>query len=146
MSWMLFVPTFRAVLELVGANPVYPFLMNLSVIVTLACFVAGLYYIRIADAARFRRWSGPVAVGSLAICAALVYYYLYIDLGQVTSELVGNVLAFLTSSAVVFAFWYTLCVPFLLGLFLALFVKSLGSLVGRHVRTTGPRTRTGTAG
>ena len=136
MNWVLFFPTFRAVLEVVGDNPVYRVLMNLSLIMTLASFVIGLNYVRIADASRFRRWSGAVAAGSLAVCIALVYYFLFTDLGQVNSELVGNVLAFLTSSAVVFAAWYCLCVPALLGIFLALFAKSLGAIAGGY-RTTG---------
>ena len=136
MSWMLFFPTFRAILETVGFSPVYAFLMNLSVIVTLAVFAAGVYYIRIADASKFRRWSAALLAGSLAVCAAMVYYYLFTDFGQVTTEMVGNVLVFLTSSPVVFAAWYCLFLPFLLGLLLALSARSLADLVGVRFRTT----------
>jgi hypothetical protein len=126
MNWVLFFPTFRAVSEVVGDNLAYKILMNLSLIMTIPCLLVFFTQIRIVDGSRFRRWSVALAAGSLAMLAVLVYYFLFTDFGQVTTEMVGNVLAFLTSSPAVFAVFYCLCIPALFGFFLAVFARSAG--------------------
>jgi hypothetical protein len=140
MNWVLIFPTFRAVSETVGAGVTYPILMNLSLLLTILCFLAGLKLIRVTNPTRFRRWAPVAAIGSIALCAALVLYFLFVDFGTMVHESVGNVLVFLTTSPVVFGFFYCLCLPALLGFFLAMFTKSLQVIMSQRRSQETPGT------
>ena len=135
MDWVLIFPVFRAVSEIVGDNLTYWILMNVSFFLVIPCFIVAFNLIRIVNSTRFRRWAAAVAGGSIVICAVVVFYFLFTDFGSMISEMIGNVLVFLTTSAVAFGFYYCICFPVLLGFFLAVLARSLQAIV-QHRKPT----------
>jgi hypothetical protein len=106
--------------------------MNLSVLLPIA-FVIVLYFFRVKGSAAVPRLASViVALLSLGVGTAVVYYALFADFSLVTAELVGNVLDFFEKSMWGFVAFYCICFPVLVGFLLFVIISSVRRIVIRN--------------
>ena len=135
MNWVLFFPTFKAVSAAVGQNPTYIFLMNLSIGLSIPSFLLFRNLRWLKYASYLRRWSPAIAIASVIVVVAVVYYFLFANFAHIITTTGVDLLDFFSRSAPAFAVRYCLCFPALIGLLAALCGRSIQATTRYHDRT-----------
>lgn len=125
MKWVLVFPTYRMIHEVTQYGTAFLVLMNLSIVLPIAFALIFRKGIGVANKSQTIFKSIAASLVALVVGAVVIYYVLFTDFGFISTELIPNVLNFLSRSPIMFAVFYCLCFPALIGILLLVVFRSL---------------------